>query len=265
METKTYAVRGMHCEACKKTVREKLEALEGVDRAEISLGEETARVTLSSDVSIGDLNDALSGTEYVLDRVREPEEAEPVEKRPVDKKKDSKPAEEPKAPLHKRLWPLILIVGYLIVVPGLLALLGGEWTITAHMRQFMGGFFIAFSFFKLLDLRGFVSAYRGYDLVAAAFPPYAWFYPFIELTLGILYLAFATTSSVSAVLNGVVIVLMLVGLVGVVRAILRPGHVRCACLGTVLDLPMTWVTFTENAAMAGMAGFMLYHSLVPGA
>ena len=70
------------------------------------------------------------------------------------------------APLVRRLWPLVLIVVYLIVVPGLIAVLNGAWDITTHMRYFMGGFFVAFSFFKLLDLRGFVGAYRGYDVVA---------------------------------------------------------------------------------------------------
>ena len=157
-----------------------------------------------------------------------------------------------------RLRPLFLIVAYLVVVPGAVALLGGAWTIEMHMRQFMGGFFLAFSFFKLLDLKGFVEAYRGYDFVAGAFTPYAWFYPFIELTLGVLYLA----QVLPLMLNSIVIVLMLVGLAGVVRAILSRKQIRCACLGTVLDLPMTWVTFLENALMALMAGFMLYRTFV---
>lgn len=165
---------------------------------------------------------------------------------------------DPSGSLVKRLWPLLLIVAFLIVVPGALALLRGEWDITTHMRHFMGGFFVAFSFFKLLDLRGFVDAYRGYDLVAGVFKPWAWCYPFVELAIGILYLA----SVLPVVLNSVVLVLMLVGIVGVVRAIVAPGQIRCACPGTVLDLPMTWVTFLENTAMAVMAGAMLYWALI---
>ena len=174
---------------------------------------------------------------------------------PDAKANHAEPAKQD-APLVRRLWPLVLIVVYLVVVPGLVAVFSGAWDVTTHMRHFMGGFFVAFSFFKLLDLRGFVDAYRGYDVVAGAVPAYAWAYPFVELVLGVLYLA----GRFPTVLNAVVLVLMLVGIVGVVRALFRPEQIRCACLGTVLDLPMTRVTFIENASMALMAGYMLYRA-----
>lgn len=50
---------------------------------------------------------------------------------------------------------------------------------------------------------------------------------------------------------------MLVSIVGVTQALVQKRRIRCACLGTVFNLPMTTVTFMEDALMAGMALVML--------
>jgi len=56
------------------------------------------------------------------------------------------------------------------------------------MRYFMAGFFIVFSFFKFLDLKGFAESYSMYDILAMKVNTYGFIYPFIELSLGIAYL-----------------------------------------------------------------------------
>jgi hypothetical protein len=117
----------------------------------------------------------------------------------------------------------------------------------------MGGFFIAFSFFKMLDVRGFADAYRTYDLVAKAWPGYGFIYPFIEFGLGIAYLANLNPWAV----NGVTVVVMAVSLAGVLRAVLSKRAIRCACLGTVFQLPMSTVTIIEDGLMLVMAAAML--------
>jgi hypothetical protein len=121
------------------------------------------------------------------------------------------------------------------------------------MRHFMAGFFIVFSFFKLLDPPGFVSAYRGYDLVARRVPAWGWAYPFVELALGVAYLL----AWAPVVTNIITLVLMLVGAGGVLKALLNKRAIRCACLGTALNLPMTKVTLVEDLTMAAMAAGML--------
>jgi hypothetical protein len=50
-------------------------------------------------------------------------------------------------------------------------------------------FFIVFSYFKVLNIRGFADSYRTYEIVANGFPAYGYLYPFIELTLGVCYLS----------------------------------------------------------------------------
>lgn len=117
----------------------------------------------------------------------------------------------------------------------------------------MAGFFLVFSFFKLLDLRGFADAYRGYDILARALPFWAFVYPFVELALGVAYL----TNSFPLATNVTTLALMLIGAVGVLRSLLNKRAIRCACLGTALNLPMTTITLVEDLGMAAMAGAML--------
>lgn len=121
------------------------------------------------------------------------------------------------------------------------------------MGGFMGGFFLVFSFFKLLDVRGFAMSYRTYDLVAAAWPTWGVIYPFAELALGIAYV----TNVLPWLTSAVTVALMMVGAAGVLKALLNKRRIRCACLGTVLKLPLTQVTLAEDVVMAVMAALML--------
>ena len=149
--------------------------------------------------------------------------------------------------------PLIILLSYLLAVTGSVLFAVGAWDSELAMRLFMGGFFIAFSFFKMLDVKGFADAYRTYDLVAKAWPGYGFIYPFIEFGLGIAYLANLNPW----VVNGVTVVVMAVSLAGVLRAVFSKRAIRCACLGTVFQLPMSTVTIIEDGLMLGMAAAML--------
>ena len=148
---------------------------------------------------------------------------------------------------------IFLIVGYIIGVVVFAGYSSDNLSYSWLMRQFMAGFFITFSFFKLLDLEGFVSAFRGYDLVARRYPAYGWAYPFIELMLGVSYL----TGILLVPAYIATIIIMGVGAIGVLKVLLNKNSIQCACLGTVLNLPMTKVTLIENTTMVVMAAVML--------
>jgi copper chaperone CopZ len=152
--------------------------------------------------------------------------------------------------------PLIILLVYLLAVTQSAVIAAGDWNTMLAMRLFMGGFFVAFSFFKMLDLRGFADAYRGYDLVAKAWPGYGFIYPFIEFLLGLAYLAHVNP----LVVNVITAVVMAVSLAGVLRAVFSKRAIRCACLGTVFQLPMSTVTIIEDGLMLAMAVLMLLHS-----
>ena len=247
-QTATIVINGMHCGGCASKVNAALLKLEGVDTADVSPQSGTAVITGSSIPAEDTLRGAIaSAGDYTLTRV---EKATPdTRSEASDQQHHAVAEDQPK----ESLYPLFLIVGFITGVTLLVAYATGGWSVEPIMRHFMAGFFIVFSFFKFLDPPGFVSAYRGYDLVARKIPAWGWAYPFVELALGIAYLL----AWAPVVTNSVTLVLMLVGAAGVLKALLDKRAIRCACLGTALNLPMTKVTLIEDLTMAAMAAAML--------
>jgi hypothetical protein len=122
----------------------------------------------------------------------------------------------------------------------------------------MGLFYIVFSFFKFLDLRGFPESFRMYDPLAKVLPSYGWIYPFIELALGLMFLLRIQITT------ALIITILILGLttIGVTKTLLDKKSIRCACLGTALKLPMTEATFIENFIMLIMAVTMLIQQFI---
>ena len=151
----------------------------------------------------------------------------------------------------KQLFPLFLIFGFIINT--IVLIHWSKWNMTAMMHDFMGTFFIVFSFFKLLDLKGFQASFKIYDPLAAAWPAYGLVYPFIELALGICYIR----DFVPDWVLWVTLVVLGTTTLGVVQTLLKRRAIQCVCLGSLLKFPMTKATFIENAIMIVMAGSLL--------
>lgn len=249
MEKTQFAIAGMRCQSCATKIRTALESLSGVAQAEVTLSPPQATLALKSKVGEDELRSAVrSAGDYDLFQPAKPNMAggsNGSEDTMGDERKES-------------LFPLLLIVGFIAGVTLLIGIRTGRFEMTDLMSNFMAGFFIVFGFFKLLDLRGFVETYRTYDLIAIRTPRWAWAYPFVELTLGAAYLLRAVPTAI----NVATLVLMLIGAVGVGRALTKRQRIRCACLGTVLNLPVTTVTLVEDLGMAAMAGLMLGFQLL---
>lgn len=247
----TLKIAGMHCGGCASKISTALLKLDGIETAEVSPQDGTAIIAGSAIPSDEALRRAVaSAGDYTLTDVRRAERR--TQSEPSSHQHHAVVEDQPK----ESLYPLFLIVGFITGVTLLIAFATGDWSIERIMRHFMAGFFLVFSFFKLLDPPGFVSAYRGYDLIARKIPAWGWAYPFVELALGIAYLLAWTP----IVTNSVTLVLMLVGAAGVLKALLDKRAIRCACLGTALNLPMTKVTLVEDLTMAAMAaGMLLVH------
>jgi hypothetical protein len=121
------------------------------------------------------------------------------------------------------------------------------------MQNFMAAFFLVFSFFKLLDIKGFAESYSTYDIIAKKWLGWGYVYAFIELGLGIAYLVKFN----SLITNGVTLAVMSVSIIGVLQSVLNKRKIKCACLGAVFNLPMSTVTIIEDALMIGMSTAML--------
>lgn len=154
--------------------------------------------------------------------------------------------------------PLLLILAYLLAGSVLVQVPLGQGVATHEtMRYFMAGFFLVFSFFKLLDLQAFANAYAGYDLLAARWQGWGLAYPFVELGLGVAYLV----NWNPVLTNATTLVVMGFSAIGVIRAVRDRKAIRCACLGAVFQLPMSTVTIVEDVGMVLMAALMLWQLL----
>jgi len=149
--------------------------------------------------------------------------------------------------------PLIVLIAVVAAAAGALMASAPQATMYAWMRRFMGLFLCVFAMFKLFDIPGFADGFSMYDLLAKRVKAYGYVYPFIELGLGLMYLADAMPIATNAVL----MVVMLFGVTGVLLALRRGLDVNCACMGTALDVPLSTVAVVEDLGMAAMAAAML--------
>jgi len=113
---------------------------------------------------------------------------------------------------------------------------------------------------KLQDVEQFSTMFLNYDLLGRRFVPYAYFYPFAELAAGVLMLAGAlhVVSVPLALLIGGV------GAVSVFKAVyVEKRELRCACVGGGSQVPLGFVSLTENLMMLAMALWMGWRYLLP--
>ena len=233
----------LRCGSCVATIKPYLDRVPGVDTWDIDIASPNKTLTVSGNAQAGVVEAAVGQAGYqILGEIKSPPVAA------------ENPIDASAAPAATTYYPLLLLVAFLVGVVTLIELRTGSFLWGRAMGNFMGAFFLAFSFFKLLDLQGFADNYRSYDVVAKRIPAYGYVYPFIELLLGIAYVTafqpFAT--------NLVTLFVMSVSSVGVIQSLLNKRKIRCACLGTVFNLPMSTVTLVEDGLMVAMAAFALF-------
>ena len=231
-------IYGMTCEGCKSSVEGKLGSLYGVDNVQVDLATGEAVIYSKNPISLSLIKETLPPKYSLIN-----EEVVNLDTNGDLTLKESK---------IKQLKPLFIILGYIFIASILLNY--KNWNLTNAMLDFMGLFYIVFSFFKILDIKGFSMSFKMYDPLAKKAPIYASIYPFIEVLLGVMFL---TRYEVNIALVITVIVLG-VTTIGVTRTLLNKRAIKCACLGTTLNLPMTEATFIENALMIIMALILLY-------
>lgn len=230
----TFPLTGMSCGSCVAKITARLQEHPDISEAAVTLTPPQARIVTRAALSSTEINDWLKplGKYQVIEP---PPHAAGTTAPPLKSAQTYK--------------PLLILLAYLLLVITSASIASGHFQSMEAMRLFMGGFFIAFSFFKMLDLRGFADAYRSYDIVVKVWPGYGFVYPFIELALGLAYIAAWQTFGV----NLATAVIMGVSLLGVIKAVTSKQTIRCACLGTVFNLPMSTVTIIEDGLMLIMA------------
>ena len=239
---KTYTIYGMTCNGCKSTIHQNLNDLTEIESVEVNLEKGEAIIFTKSNIDISKLQNALPSKFHIEEKL--------VDDSPALVNEPSIESDQEKSKLQQ-LKPLLIILIYISVASILMNF--ENWNSTEVMLDFMGLFYIVFSFFKMLDLKGFPKSFRMYDPLAKRLPIYGWIYPFIETGLGLMLLMRFEIKI------ALIITLIVLGIttIGVTKTLLDKKSIRCACLGTALKLPMTEATFIENIIMIAMAISML--------
>lgn len=127
-------------------------------------------------------------------------------------------------------------MGYLMVLP-----------------HFISITMVLLALMKLRDVEGFSTMFLNYDILAKRWVPYGYIYPYAELTAGLLMFA--------GVLTFISIPLALfiggIGAWSVFKAVyIEKRELKCACVGGDTNVPLGFVSLTENLMMVGMAVWM---------
>ncbi len=133
----------------------------------------------------------------------------------------------------------------------LLTIRTGEWFIAVSMC------FLAVQ--KLQDVENFSTMFLNYDLLARRYVPYGYFYPFGEALAGVLMIA-------GALLWVAIPVALFIGTVGAVSVFyavyIEKRELKCACVGGNSNVPLGFVSLTENLMMMAMAIWMTTRHLL---
>ncbi len=240
MHSKTYKIEGMTCGGCVASVKKQLQTASEINETHVQLDFPQAKLHFNRPIDIESLEALVKKAgNYSISEI------------PFSKENTIDQLPNKSISTYK---PLLLIVSFIAAVSALAQFPFESFSTMLWMRHFMAGFFIVFAFFKLLNLKGFADSYKMYDIIAARWSAWGYIYPFVELTLGVLYLInlapLATNISTAIILG--------VSSIGVIKSNLDKKKIRCACFGDVFNLPMSTVTIVEDLTMVGMAVFMLF-------
>lgn len=235
----TYTITGMTCQGCANSVEKDLKSVRNVIDVTVDLKASEAEITVSNPVAVENLQQALNN-KYTISSNAQRDVFNSVSEEKIEKKTEL-----------QQLFPLFLIFFFITGTSILLNI--QPWDFSNFMLDFMGIFYVVFSFFKFLDLKGFPESFKMYDPLAKVVPAYGWIYPFIELALGVMFLMRIQITL------ALIVTLIILGMttIGVTKILLDKKSIQCACLGTALKLPMTKATFIENSIMIAMAALML--------
>jgi cation transport ATPase len=237
--THTYNITGLTCENCVSKAKSQLLMLGDVSEAAVQLASPQATISMQKHIPLSALQNALNkaGNFTITEAGGAMHHSEAQEQ----------------VSWLSTYKPVLLIGGYITAVTLLAEIAGQNFDWENWMQHFMAGFFLAFSFFKMLDLKGFAESYSTYDIIGKKWMGWGYVYAFLELALGMAYLL----KFDPVLTNAATFVVMSVSIIGVLQSVLSKQKIKCACLGTGFNLPMSSITIIEDALMILMSAAML--------
>jgi len=164
-----------------------------------------------------------------------------------------KPVKDPDATTYRPVAVLFSLTALTALVlsysidGSLFSVQAGEWFIALSM--------VVLALLKLQDVESFQTMFLNYDLLAKRWVPYGYVYPYAEGLAGLLM--------VGGILNWISIPLALfigtIGAVSVFKAVyIDKREIKCACVGGNSNVPLGFISLTENLMMMAMAIWMFF-------
>ena len=160
---------------------------------------------------------------------------------------------DPKATSYRPVVALFIMTALMALS---LEYASGRPLLTMHaLQMFIAISMSVLALLKLQNIDTFSAMFLNYDLLARRWVPYSYVYPFAEGAAGVLMIAGA--------LNWISIPIALfigtIGAVSVFKAVyIDKRELKCACVGGSSNVPLGFISLTENLMMVGMALWMLW-------
>ena len=142
-----------------------------------------------------------------------------------------------------------------------LAALAGSYAVTGELltalalQWFIALSMVVLALLKLQNVETFSAMFLNYDLLARRWVPYGYVYPYAEGLAGILMIS----GALKWISIPVALFIGTIGAVSVFKAVyVDKRELKCACVGGSSNVPLGFISLTENLMMIGMALWMLW-------
>ncbi|MQG19256.1 MAG: hypothetical protein FI718_04925 [SAR202 cluster bacterium] len=232
---KNFQIQGMTCQSCANTIQDGLGKSSKIKSAKVVL--ETNQLTIISDEDFS--SDEIDSMLSTLGNYNVKKTKKNLLSRIIIYLESRKP---------------ILVALFIVIISSLsLQTSYGTFDVNNWFTTYMGMFFVVFSFLKLLNVKGFSMTFKRYDVIAKRVPGFSLTYPFLELILGVAFL----TKTLLLASNIITLILMVSQSIGVSIVLKRKQQIQCACLGSSINLPISFLTLLENILMIFMSAYMI--------
>jgi|TARA_B110000263_G_scaffold141741_1_gene123046 copper chaperone CopZ len=237
----TYEIKGMTCDGCVQTIKNKLELENDIIEANISLNESKIILISKKDYKSKDLDKITKNVgSYSFHNKNE-----------TNKKKKNKLLN------YIKTYKPILLALFFVILLAFISSIEESFTYKKFFRLYMGYFFIIFSFLKLQNINQFAISFSKYDPISKKYFKFGVIYPFLELFLGILFIL----NFFGLFINILTIIIFIPQTIGIIIKLRNNEKISCACVGTSIEIPISNLTILENLIMCLMAIYMIAVSI----